>query len=202
MIAISLCRAIVTAGHTEAHRQLFHEISNIVELDTGQPLHFQFVHGDGLEVITVDEHKGQAKGKDMFYLLILHNAIMSLIYEPFCLGLALFIHDISRNITRPDDTEPTKRICDLTVKEIQSRIIRLCVVHFRRNIQKAAAHVEPAVAQAMHQIASSESLDNFEEILDRIRHGGKKALGMFYLLSISLSPTDRHFASIIRLASR
>lgn len=93
------------------------------------------------------------------------------------LGLAKFLHDISRNNTRPDDTNPNKRICDLTIKEIQSRIIRLCIVHFRRNILKAAAHVDPKIAHAMHMIASSESLDNFDEILDLIRSGGKKAVG-------------------------
>lgn len=52
----------MTSESAEAHRILFHKISAIVAQDTGIPLQFLYIHGQGIEIITVDEGKGQALG--------------------------------------------------------------------------------------------------------------------------------------------
>lgn len=61
--AFSACRAFTTSESAEAHRQLFHEIDAVVKADTGEWLMFYYLHGEGWQVITLDEHKGQALGE-------------------------------------------------------------------------------------------------------------------------------------------
>lgn len=60
---MSVCRAFVTSESAEAHRKLFEEIDVIVKLDTAHSLKVHYMHGEGWQVITMDEHKGQALGE-------------------------------------------------------------------------------------------------------------------------------------------
>lgn len=53
----------ITSESAESHRILFQRISNIVAIDTGTPLQFFYIDGQGIEVVTADEGKGQALGK-------------------------------------------------------------------------------------------------------------------------------------------
>lgn len=59
-----MCRAFVNSQSADAHEHLFRVIDAIFEQDVGHPLEFYHLHGKGIQVITVDEHKGQALGMD------------------------------------------------------------------------------------------------------------------------------------------
>jgi hypothetical protein len=56
-------RAFIMSQTAAAHHYLFRRIFDLVEHDTGQPVHFQHIHGDGIETIVADAHKCQALGK-------------------------------------------------------------------------------------------------------------------------------------------
>ncbi|EJD54157.1 hypothetical protein AURDEDRAFT_157410 [Auricularia subglabra TFB-10046 SS5] len=99
--SVTLCRAFVSSQSAAAHHALFREIFRIVEQDTGQALHFRHLHGDGIEIVTADEHKGQAKG----------------------FGLALV--DVAQGMVEFDEFEPEKRLCDLTPYDHLARIYSL-----------------------------------------------------------------------------
>lgn len=60
---MSVARAFVTSECAEAHVALFREIVAIVKEDTGEDLKFWHIHDEGIQVMTMDEHKGQALGK-------------------------------------------------------------------------------------------------------------------------------------------
>ncbi|KZV94541.1 hypothetical protein EXIGLDRAFT_748607 [Exidia glandulosa HHB12029] len=149
--SVTLCRAFITSQTAEAHQLLFREIFRIAEQDTGRSAQFRHLHGRGLEIVTADEHKGQAK------------------------GLGLFLVEIARELLMPDPYEPEKRLCDLTAYDHLARILRLCIVHFKRNILKLKGHVAEPVLAAMFSLASTEPHADFEGAKDIIRRGGKKA---------------------------
>jgi hypothetical protein len=60
--AVTLVRAIINSQSAEAHLALFSRIFEIAEADTGSKVNFHYLHGRGIDVITADEHLGQAKG--------------------------------------------------------------------------------------------------------------------------------------------
>ncbi|KAF8531481.1 hypothetical protein JB92DRAFT_2691415 [Gautieria morchelliformis] len=61
--SIVCARAFTTSQSAPAHYHLFKRIFEIVEHDTGRPVHFRHIHGDGIETIVADAHKGQALGE-------------------------------------------------------------------------------------------------------------------------------------------
>lgn len=62
-LAVTVARAFTTSQSAFAHYMLFKLIFSIVEQDTGRQVHFRHIHGDGIETITADGHRGQAMGK-------------------------------------------------------------------------------------------------------------------------------------------
>ena len=62
-LAVVVCRAFVELQTAIAHLELFKHIFKIVEDDTGSPVRFRHIHGQGYEVFVADEHKGQGLGK-------------------------------------------------------------------------------------------------------------------------------------------
>ncbi|EJD44696.1 hypothetical protein AURDEDRAFT_125039 [Auricularia subglabra TFB-10046 SS5] len=155
--SVTLCRAFISSQSAEAHRALFLQIFRIVKEDTGQDLHFHHLHGDGIEKVTADEHKGQGKG----------------------FGLAL--QDVAAEMTAPDPYEPWKRLCDLTAYDHLARIYRICLVHYQRNVKKLEAYVSPDVLSALYSLASTEPHKDFDGAKEVIRAGGKKAAGPDYV---------------------
>ncbi|KZV98486.1 hypothetical protein EXIGLDRAFT_832155 [Exidia glandulosa HHB12029] len=152
--SVTLCRAFTECQSAEAYLELFRSIFRIIEEDTGSPVRVRHIHGDGLEIVTADEHKGQA------------------------LGLGLLMVELAQSITAPDVCEPQKRLCDLTAYEHLARFFRLCLVHFKRNIQKLQLSgdiTDPNVLSAMYSLASTEPHADFSGALATIRAGGKKA---------------------------
>lgn len=45
---------------------LFRLIFSVVEQDTGQTVRFRHIHGDGIDTITADGHRGQALGESVY----------------------------------------------------------------------------------------------------------------------------------------
>ncbi|KAG8988603.1 hypothetical protein FRB90_002658, partial [Tulasnella sp. 427] len=159
--SISYCRVFMTSESAEAHRLLFHQISRIVTQDTGTPLQFAYIHGQGIEVITADEGKGQA------------------------LGLGLFLQDICRDNMTFDTPEPTRRLSELLPYDHLARILRLCIVHFQRNIHKIEGKLQPDTIAAMYSLASSQPLRDIDGTLDLIRRGGRVAQNWLYDKEVS-----------------
>jgi hypothetical protein len=59
-------RAFTTSQSAEAHFILFRRIFEITTHDTGIPVRFQHIHGEGFRVWIQDAHKGQALGAPNF----------------------------------------------------------------------------------------------------------------------------------------
>ena len=57
-------------------------------------------------------------------------------------------------------------------------ILRLCYVHFKRNVLELRGSVPQDVYDAMLSLATAEALPNLPAVLQKIRSGGKKAIGM------------------------
>lgn len=67
---------------------------------------------------------------------------------------------------------------DLNPYEHLRRFFRVCVVHFKRNIQPLRHKLSQEVIEAMYSIASADAHQDFEATLAIIRSGGPKAKGM------------------------
>lgn len=150
--SMSVCRAFVTSESAEAHRKLFEEIDVIVKLDTAHSLKVHYMHGEGWQVITMDEHKGQA------------------------LGFGLYLSDVAQDGGRAASPSSLARFRHLSLYEHLLYIFRLCVTHYRRRILGIAPSLTQDVVNAMHSLASPHVLQNFDELLLVIRSGGKKAI--------------------------
>ncbi|EJD34665.1 hypothetical protein AURDEDRAFT_176300 [Auricularia subglabra TFB-10046 SS5] len=149
--SMTLCRAFLTSMTAEAHLALYRQIFAIAEKDTGRKPRFHHLHGDGFEVWTADDDKGHA------------------------LGLGKFLQELAQSLDDPDRYEPHKRLCDLTPYEHLARFLRLCLVHFKRNIKKLEHRVTTQVYQAMLSLAACETHADFNGACTLIRSGGKAA---------------------------
>ncbi|KAG8957771.1 hypothetical protein FRC00_003541 [Tulasnella sp. 408] len=150
--SMSVCRAFITSESAEAHRKLFEELDAIVKVDTAHPLRFHYMDGEGWQVITMDEHKGQA------------------------LGFGLYLSDVAQDARRATLTTSLTLFRHLSAYEHLAYIWRLCVTHYRRRILGIAPSLPQDVVNAMHSLASPHVLQNFDELLLVIRGGGKKAI--------------------------
>lgn len=93
------------------------------------------------------------------------------------LGFGRFLVSRAKDILTQDEFEPSRRLCDLGPYDHLARLIRLCIVHFKRNVKKLQHHVSPEVLQAMYSLATSQPLGNFKDVETVIKGGGKKAKG-------------------------
>ncbi|KAG6899107.1 hypothetical protein C0993_000824 [Termitomyces sp. T159_Od127] len=123
-ISVTYCRVFVTRQTAVAHQRVFEEIAKIVYQDTGKALKWRHLHArtlndyDGMILLlTLDQHGGQAKG-------------IGLYLQKLCQEESL------RN--KQDLHEPHRILSELSPYEHLHRLIRLCTVHFMRNIRKCA----------------------------------------------------------------
>ncbi|KAF9232988.1 hypothetical protein BU15DRAFT_66970 [Melanogaster broomeanus] len=144
-------RTFTTSQTAKAHLILFQRIFEIATADTGIQVRFRHIHGDGIESVVADSHKGQG------------------------LGLGMFCIEISRNVKTPCTYEPHHLISELTPYEHLRRFYRLCVAHFKRNIHSLKGIVSKEVYSAMMSLATSEQHPDIQATLNCIRNGGPKA---------------------------
>ncbi|PKK60419.1 hypothetical protein RhiirC2_669742, partial [Rhizophagus irregularis] len=60
-----------------AYQNLFEDLFNCIERDTGETFSFYHIHGKGLECIIADQHKGQALGMLKIYIMSLGQYLSS-----------------------------------------------------------------------------------------------------------------------------
>ena len=66
VLAIVVCRAFITSQLATAHFELLKRIFDVATKDTGLPVRFRHIHGNGYEIFVADEHKGQSLGEIFF----------------------------------------------------------------------------------------------------------------------------------------
>lgn len=144
----------------------------IVKEDTGQAVLFRHIHGDGIETVTADGHRGQALGTfnelDDFETNLLRK------------GLGLYCQEICAKLTNNQwSKEWNKPLIELTSTDHLACFYRYCFAHYTRNINNLRGHVKEHVRTAMMSLASSDPLPSLAEVKKTIRTGGKKASGVF-----------------------
>lgn len=70
---------------------------------------------------------------------------------------------------------------DLNPYDHLQRFFRVCVVHFKQNIQPLKHALPHNIIEAMYSILSTEPHVNFEATLAKICGGGPKAKGTWYI---------------------
>ncbi|KAF6748810.1 hypothetical protein DFP72DRAFT_819855 [Ephemerocybe angulata] len=150
-----LARAFVTSESAAMHALLFRRIAETVKLDTGEDLKWRHLHARtpdeliGICMISVDQHRGQAK------------------------GIGAYLQEVARNLPRTEDLhEPRREIQDLSEYDHLRRIMRLCTIHLARNIQKTGA---PDNIKKKMKSLICVSHDSWDETIAEIRQGGTAA---------------------------
>lgn len=77
-----------------------------------------------------------------------------------------------------DAHEPWRRISELTPYDHLKRFLRICVVHFLRNIAQLETYLTVEVLHAMRSIATADEHEDLNGTLALIRSGGSKAIGV------------------------
>ena len=67
--AVVGARAFTMSQTAQAHLILFWRIFDIAKADTGLDVHFRHIHGDGIESVIADSHKGQGLGMHRVYFV-------------------------------------------------------------------------------------------------------------------------------------
>jgi len=62
-LALTFVRIFTNVETALAYQNLFEDLFNCIEKDTGETFNFHHIHGKGLGCIIADQHKGQALGK-------------------------------------------------------------------------------------------------------------------------------------------
>ena len=176
-----LARAFTTLQSANAYIILFHHIFSIAEQDTGVPVKFFHIHGMGIESVVTDGHCGQALG---FSFSFMHYLALTFT------GLGKFCVEICRDNQQACAYEAHRHICDLNPYDHLWHFFHVCVVHFKQNIQPLKHEVSHDVIEAMYSVASAEPHIDFEATLRKIRSGGTKARGTYYILVLMRSNTE------------
>ncbi|KAF8180705.1 hypothetical protein K438DRAFT_2021287 [Mycena galopus ATCC 62051] len=145
-------RAFTTSQSAQAHLILFTRIFEIACADTGIPCRFRHIHGDGFELWITDAHKGQALGAGMF-----------------CQKLSAELGDVYCPM------DPTKLLRSLDPYEHLRRFLRLCTVHYKRNIDALKPYTSQKTRNAMLSLSSSQVHPDLEGTFRIIEKGGRKA---------------------------
>ncbi|KAJ6542447.1 hypothetical protein DFH09DRAFT_1282539 [Mycena vulgaris] len=157
--SLIFCRVYINRQTAAAHQRVFEEIEAIVKEDTGKSLRWRHLHAtsingsegyDGFILSwTADQHRGQAK------------------------GLGLHLQKLASNMPVKADLHQAERtIQELDFYDHLRRILRICVVHDFRNINKCP--VAEDVRWLMRSLVCIEH-DDWEGTLLKIRDKGGKA---------------------------
>ncbi|KIJ43707.1 hypothetical protein M422DRAFT_252951 [Sphaerobolus stellatus SS14] len=152
--SIVVARAYVNSQSADAHLVLFQRIFAIAAADTGREVRIWHIHGDGLDTITADRHRGQA------------------------IGWGKFCQSLCRSMAGYCAYEITKPLFALTPSDHLKRCYHYCFLHYTRNVGDLRGYVEEVVCTSMMRLASAEELPPaiYESIIATIRNGGKKAI--------------------------
>ncbi|KAJ6543739.1 hypothetical protein DFH09DRAFT_1390311 [Mycena vulgaris] len=157
--SLIFCRVYINRQTAAAHQRVFEEIEAIVKEDTGKSLRWRHLHAtsingsegyDGFILSwTADQHRGQAK------------------------GLGLHLQKLASNMpVKAELHQAEHTIQELDPYDHLRRILRICVVHDFRNINKCP--VAEDVRWLMRSLMCIEH-DDWEGTLLKIRDKGGKA---------------------------
>ncbi|KIJ25851.1 hypothetical protein M422DRAFT_273135 [Sphaerobolus stellatus SS14] len=152
--SIVVSRAFITSQSATAHFLLFKRIFQVAEADTGKPFRIRHIHGDGLDSVTADGHRGQA------------------------VGFGRFCQELSKGMMGYCAYEQTKALHKLSAYDHLKRIYRYCFSHYIRHVGELKGHVDGEVLTAMMSLASADALPAhvYEKILFIIGNSGKKGI--------------------------
>ncbi|KAG2361563.1 hypothetical protein BDR07DRAFT_1485725 [Suillus spraguei] len=109
------------------------------------------MHGEGIQTIIADGHKGQGLGLGMCCVYLCKDSIQACRYDA------------------------TALLYDLDPYEHLRRFYRLCLAHYKRNIRGLRGQIPKDVEIATLTIASAEPHPDLQGTLKMIKKGGKKA---------------------------
>ncbi|KIJ29181.1 hypothetical protein M422DRAFT_269448 [Sphaerobolus stellatus SS14] len=149
--SVVVARTFTNSQSGKAHFILFERIFDIMKQDTGIEVRFRHIHGEGIDMVTADQHKGQA------------------------LGLGKFCQKLCRDRPGYCAYNHTRPLHELSPYEHLARFYRLCFQHYSTKVHDLRGHVSENVCAAMMSLASAEPLADLPGTLDLIRRqGGKK----------------------------
>ncbi|KAF8184741.1 hypothetical protein BJ912DRAFT_852992, partial [Pholiota molesta] len=152
MRSVVSVRAFTTSQSADAHLVLFTRIFEIAECDTGSPVQFNHIHGQGFLGWIADAHMGQA------------------------LGLGLYCQQLCAEINGYCSLEtPIRQLSTLNPYDHLRRFFRQCVAHFKRKVQELGSQISPEVKAAMLSLASAEPHPDLDGAFEIIENGGPKA---------------------------
>ncbi|KIJ31740.1 hypothetical protein M422DRAFT_266489 [Sphaerobolus stellatus SS14] len=153
--SIVFARALMNSQSAEAHLILFQRIFGIAEKDTGRELRMRHIHGDELDTVTADGHRGQAIGN------------WGRLCQSKCQSMAGYCA-----------YEPTKALHALTPTDHLKRCYHYCFSHHTRHVRALRGQVEENVRTSMMALASAEELPApiYDLVISTILSGGKKAV--------------------------
>ena len=74
--------------------------------------------------------------------------------------------------------ELARHMCDLNAYDHLQHFFRVCIAHFKCNLQTLARDVDAKVLAAMYSLASSDAHLSIKTTFQIIRNGGRKAQGI------------------------
>ena len=162
-------------------------IHAIVKEDTGGPgIHFAYIHGEGVETWIADSHKGQALGSLSLYICLYHLLNSMLGLGMFCQWLC---RDLQHSVYLRNGSQ--RWLCTLDAYDHLKHFFRLCLVHFKRNVNELRHRISPETRVAMLNLPSVDKDEDLEQIFSIIRAGGEKASGSSCVLIIIIkSPSE------------
>lgn len=163
--AISCARVFLNSQTAEAHEAVLIKLTEIVEQDCGAPIRLAYMHGEGWDTMTVDEHRGEALGQYFRPVLVSQPETHA--------GVGRWALWLARRSLHPDN--PFRHI---TAYAHLRHFYMLCLTHHKRNIKPYESRVSPEVLAAMHSLSSSEPLPDLPSTLKIIESGGKAASGV------------------------
>ncbi|KIJ26052.1 hypothetical protein M422DRAFT_272910 [Sphaerobolus stellatus SS14] len=130
--SIVVAWAFITSQSSMAHPLFFKCIYHIAQMDSGKPFRLRYDHGEGLDSITADGHRGQA------------------------VGMGLFCQETTKSMAGNCTYEPTKPLRELTAYDHLKWLYRYGFSHYTRNVRELRGHVEPDVLIAMMSLATAD----------------------------------------------
>ncbi|KIJ46710.1 hypothetical protein M422DRAFT_249875 [Sphaerobolus stellatus SS14] len=149
--SVVVAHAFTNSKSGEAHLILFERIFDVMKQDTGIEVRFRHIHGEGIDTVTADQHKGQTLGLGKFCQKLCCD-------RP---GYCTYNH--------------TCPLHELSPYEHLAHFYQLCFQHYSTKVHDLCGHVSENIHAAMMSLASAEPLTDLPETLDLIqRQGGKK----------------------------
>ncbi|KIJ35226.1 hypothetical protein M422DRAFT_262607 [Sphaerobolus stellatus SS14] len=154
MHSVTCSRVFISSQSAEAHQILFSKIFEIANADTAEKVCFRYIHGQGIETVVADAHKGQALG-----------------LAKVCVNMC---HHVTRNCHYHSDDSDCK-LNQMSLIQHLAHFFIQCINHYERKIKNLGDKISVECRRAMHSLASTSPVPDFEANKDIIRRDSKSA---------------------------